>query len=174
MVEGGGQVGRVAGILSEWGAELSAVDILRTLRCRSSALALVGVVGVLIWLGWRALVGHSADPGPLRTGAVVRMGSIGWVRLHRGHGRWQRAAVGPRWAVDFLQSGLGASKHARLTLPSHVRAVGRVSESQGWVPRETRRWREKRRRVGGGVIVGITLAWRATREELLVRVVAIS
>lgn len=174
MVERGGWVERVARTLSEWGAELPAVDILRTLRCRSSALALVCFMGVVIWLGWRALVGHSADTGPLRTGAVVRMRSIGWIRLHGGHGRWQRAAVGPRWAVDFLQSGLGASKHARLTLPSYVWAVGRVGESQGWVTGETGRWREKRRRVGGGVIVGITLAWRATREELLVRVVASS
>lgn len=150
------------------------MDILRTLRCRSSALALVGIVGVVIWLGWRALVGHSADTRPLRTGAVMRMRSIGWVRVHRGHGRWQRAAVGPGWAVEFLQSGLGAGKHARLTLPSYVWAVGRVRESQGWVTGETGRGREKRGRVGGGMIVGITLAWRATREEFLVRVVAIS
>lgn len=104
----------------------------------------------------------------------MRMRSIGWVRVHRGHGRWQRAAVGPGWAVEFLQSGLGAGKHARLTLPSYVWAVGRVRESQGWVTGETGRGREKRGRVGGGMIVGITLAWRATREEFLVRVVAIS
>lgn len=121
------------------------------------------------------MVGQSAYTRPLRTGAVVRMRSIGWVRVHRGHGRRQRAAVGPGWAVEFLQSGLGAGKHARLTLPSYVWAVGRVSESQGWVTGETGRWREKRRRrIGGGVIVGITLAWRATRKEFLVRVVAIS
>lgn len=154
-----------------WGAQLPAVDILRTLRCRPSALALVGIMGVVIRLGRRALVGRSADPRPLRTGAVVRVRSIGWVRVH---GRGQRAAVGPGPAVEFFQSGLGAGEHARLTLPSYVWAVGRVSESQGWVTGETGRWREKRRRVGGGVIVGITLAWRATGEEFLVGVVAIS
>lgn len=119
-------------------------------------------------------MGPSADTRAPRTGAVVRMRSIGWVRVHRGHGRRQRAAVGPGWAGEFLQSGLGAGKHARLTLPSYIWAVGRVSKDQGWVTGETRRWREKGRRVGGGVVVGITLAWRATREEFLVRVVAIS
>lgn len=149
------------------------MDILRTLRCRSSALALVGIMGVVIRLGRRALVRHGADTRSLGTGAVVRMRSIGRVRVHRGHGRRQRAAVGPGWAVEFLQSGLGAGKHARLTLPSDVWAVGGLSESQGWVTGETGGWREMRRRVGGGVIVGVTLAWRATREELLVRVVAI-
>lgn len=112
-----------------WGAQLPAVDILRTLRCRPSALALEGIMGVGIWLGRRALVGYSADTRPLRTGAVVRMRSIGWVGVHGGHGRRQRAAVGPGRAVEFFQSGLGAGKHACLTLPSYIWAVG-VSESQ--------------------------------------------
>lgn len=134
------------------------MDILRTLRWRSSGLALVGIVGVVILLGRRALVRHGADTRALRTGAVVRMRSIRRVRVHRGHGRGQRAAVGPGWAIEFLQSGLRACKHARLTLPPDVRAVCGVGESQGWVTGETRRWRERRRRVGGRVIVGITLA----------------
>lgn len=120
------------------------------------------------------MVGHRADARPLRTGAVVRMRRIGWVRVHRGHGGGQRAAVGPGQAVELLQPGLGAGKHARLALPSYVWAVGRVSERQGWVTGETGRWGEKRGRVGGGVIVGIALARRASREELLVRVVAVS
>lgn len=175
MVQRGGRVGRVAGVLSERGADLPAVDVLRALSRRSGALALVGVVGAVIRLGRRALVGRGADPRPLRAGAVVRMRSVRRVRVHGGHGGRQRAAVGPGRPVEFLQPGLGAGKHARLTLPPYVRAVGGVSESQGWVTGETGRRREERgRRVGGGVVVGITLAWRATGEELLVRVVAVS
>lgn len=127
MVQRGGRVGCIPRILSEWGAELPVVDILRTLRWRSGALVVVGIVGVVISLRRRALVGHGADTRALRTGAVVRMRSIRRVRVHRGHGRWQRAAVGPGWAIEFLQPGLRAGKHARLT--PHIWAVGRVGES---------------------------------------------
>lgn len=152
VVERRGQAGRVAGELSERGAELPAVNVLRALGGGSGGLTLVGVLGGVVAQRRGALVGRGTDPRVLRAGAVGRMRGVRRVRFHGGHGGGQRAVVGPGRAAEFVQSGLRAGKHARLTL-THVRAVGGVREGQGGAARETWRTRRRRRRgrVGGGV-----------------------
>lgn len=93
MVERRGQIGRVARVLSERRAELPAVNVLRALRWRSRALALVGIVGDVLSQRRRNLMGYSAESRPLGAGAVGRMRGIRWVGLHRGHGSRERAGV---------------------------------------------------------------------------------
>lgn len=119
VVERRGQAGRVAGELSEKRAELPAVNVLRALGRGSGGLTLVGVVGGVVAQRRGALVGRGADPRPLRTGAVGRVRGVRRVRFHGGHGGGQRAVVRPGRAAEFVQSGLGARKHARLAL-THV------------------------------------------------------
>lgn len=106
MVERRRQVGRVARILSERRAELPAVNVLGALRCRSRALALIGVVGGVFSQRWGAVVGYRAESRALRAGAVGRVRGIRWVGFHGGHGRGERAGVGPGCTVEFIQSGL--------------------------------------------------------------------
>lgn len=100
VVEGWRQVGCVARILSVRRAELPAV------QRRSSALALIGVVGNMISQRRRAVLDYSVDSRALRAGAVGRMSSIRWIRFHWGHGRRERAVVCPGCTVEFIQSGL--------------------------------------------------------------------
>lgn len=120
VVEGRGQAGRVAGELSERRAELPAVNVLRALGSGSRGLTLVGVVGGVVAQRRGTLVGGGgADPRVLRAGAVGRVRGVRRVRFHGGHGGGQRAVVGPGRAAQFVQSGLGGGKHARLTL-THV------------------------------------------------------
>lgn len=64
-------------------------------------------------------MGGGTNPRVLRAGAVGRVRGVRGVRFHGGHGRGQRAVVGPGRAAELVQSGLGGGKHARLTL-THV------------------------------------------------------
>lgn len=160
MVERRRQVGRVARILSERRAQLPAGNVL-------GALALIGVVGDVFSKRRRVLVGQSAESGTLRTGAVGRVRGVRWVGFHWGHGGGERAGVGPGGTVEFIQSGLGAGKHAGLTL-SHVRAEGGVGELVGGEAG----WRG--RRIGGGVVVRLALTRRASAEGFLVQVLPVS
>lgn len=116
VVERRGQAGRVAGELSEGWANLPAVNVLAG---GPGGLTLVGVVSGVVAQRRGALMGGGTDPRVLRAGAVGRVRGVRGVRFHGGHGGGQRAVVGPGRTAQFVQSGFGAGKHARLTL-THV------------------------------------------------------
>lgn len=102
VVERWGQVGGVARVLSEGGAELPAVKVLGALSRRSGALTLVRVVGDMFGQVRGALVGDGAESRALGAGAVGGVGGVRRVRVHGGHGGGECAGVGPGRTVEFI------------------------------------------------------------------------